>query len=374
MSSRTPRRLTLALVALVLVTGMPGGGLHPDEALAAAPRQARRSCALPRGTDPVSVTPRLLRRAPSGWLAGDLTHSVALPDGRIVWLFGDTFVGRRRGDGGFAPGWRMDRNSALVQKGRCLSVAGSNGGQGWVSTKRRDHFLWPGHGVVTGDELVVLFHEMRATGSGFLDVRPAGLVIATFSLPELRLVGTRRGPYDDHERAWASSAVTRGGWVYLYGWTHRGPDTFVARARPARLAKRWQFWTGSEWVWDRPERAAPVISYGFFNNVNVSEDGAGGYVAVAKDHEAWGDDLLLWRAPRPEGPWTAAGPVAPAPPDAEGADGAVTYMAAPHDVGARRGRRAWVTYNVNAPTLAAVTSGRVRYGPRFTRLDLRPAA
>ena len=38
----------------------------------------------------------LFTRRNGGWTGGDGTRSVALPDGRILWLFGDTFLGTIR--------------------------------------------------------------------------------------------------------------------------------------------------------------------------------------------------------------------------------------------------------------------------------------
>ena len=52
----------------------------------------------------------------SGWTGGDGAYSIALNDGRILWMFGDTLVGRvqngRRLDS------RLINNSAAIQTGR----------------------------------------------------------------------------------------------------------------------------------------------------------------------------------------------------------------------------------------------------------------
>ena len=37
---------------------------------------------------------RQFTRLGDGWTGADGTYSVALPDGRTVWMFGDTFLGR----------------------------------------------------------------------------------------------------------------------------------------------------------------------------------------------------------------------------------------------------------------------------------------
>ena len=60
------------------------------------------------------------------WAGGDQAVSVALPDGRTLWIFADTISGERAPDGGYAAGWTMRHNSFVVQDGGCLTaIAGT---------------------------------------------------------------------------------------------------------------------------------------------------------------------------------------------------------------------------------------------------------
>jgi hypothetical protein len=38
-----------------------------------------------------------------GWLAADAAISLLLPDGKTLWLFGDSFIGEKNGEFGIIP-------------------------------------------------------------------------------------------------------------------------------------------------------------------------------------------------------------------------------------------------------------------------------
>src|SRR5262249_30805791 len=61
-----------------------------------------------------------MRLAGVEWAAADGGHPTKLPDGRVVWLYGDTFTGQIQRDGSLAPGWRLPRNSFVLQNGACF--------------------------------------------------------------------------------------------------------------------------------------------------------------------------------------------------------------------------------------------------------------
>ncbi|MFF5608237.1 hypothetical protein ACFY65_17960 [Streptomyces cellulosae] len=94
-----PRRRTGAGIAVVLVLvlgavlvtgrsdgdGGSGEGCPPRTVVSWAP-EPRLTSAFARYGDDDTRT--------DDWTGGDGTHSVRLPDGRLLWLFSDTFLGR----------------------------------------------------------------------------------------------------------------------------------------------------------------------------------------------------------------------------------------------------------------------------------------
>ena len=391
------RRLGFVAALVVAVVGLPapahatacGLGVPVASALAATP------------ADPGG-----------GWLAGDVNHSVALGGGRALWLYGDTFFGGRSGRG-FAPGSRFDRNSALTQHGTCAAplarsardawvgapgspgyvlvdqtggvfTFGSAGFHGSVPALREqgkagqanvvaglptasvgDGYLWPTDGFAHGDRTTVFFNRFVQTGPGILDFDHAGGAVADLATRGLDVLRVSPLPHHDPKRTWGSSVVVDGGWAYAFAWQQSSPDSYVARFRPGRATEPWEFWTGAGWQRGGPGVAAPILRYGAWNNVTFSRHPERGFLALAKDHEFWGTDVIGWWAPRPEGPWTALGALAQAPAGNE----EVTYQAVAHPEMSRPGSLL-VSWNVNGTSLDAVTSGRVAYGPRFLEIPV----
>src|SRR4051812_22896963 len=65
----------------------------------------------------------------AGWTGGDAAWSARLPDGRDVWLFGDTMLGGVQSSGRRDPRTPMVRNSIVVAEwyGGWRTVVGNDG-------------------------------------------------------------------------------------------------------------------------------------------------------------------------------------------------------------------------------------------------------
>src|SRR5690606_11911686 len=99
---------------------------------------------------------RLFQRSGDGWTGGDGTLSVALPDGRTLWLFGDSFLGTVSADRSRPSDAPFIRNSMIVQNGVALETLYQNAGGtpvAFFNPDAADHWYWPGHGVVEGGTL-----------------------------------------------------------------------------------------------------------------------------------------------------------------------------------------------------------------------------
>jgi hypothetical protein len=331
----------------------------------------RRPCARQRPDAPAFFSAMTTNR-PDGWITADLTASVDLRDGRVLWLFGDTWTGARAPDGGIAPGARLQHNSALVQTGGCVDLVGS-AGAGWLTIPGTEDFWWPAGGVVAGGargQVVEVFvTRVRRTGSGVFDFAAVGMDVVQLRRADLAVVGVRPLPHQD--RLWASSVVADGGWLYLFGRDYTaGPSTYLARVRAGDLDGRWQFRSGRRWRRD-PARATPVLSAPPFNNPAVARLRDGRWLAIAKDREFDGTALIGWTATAPQGPWRATGPLIAAP--TAGRPDEFTYLAAPHPEITLASKHLLVSWNLNsrAADLDRLTDPVVAtYGPRFAAIEV----
>src|SRR5262245_29675545 len=111
------------------------------------------------------------------WLGADAAFSVPLGGGRVLWLFGDTFVGI--GESPARRGSVMVRNTVAIQTGldpRTAAMAfrwRTEGGRpASFFAEDGDRWYWPLHGIRLADGTLALFlARLRATpgeGLGFV--------------------------------------------------------------------------------------------------------------------------------------------------------------------------------------------------------------
>lgn len=109
------------------------------------------------------------------WLGADAAYSVPLGDGRILWLFGDTFIATT--DAHVRRQSKMVRNTIGIQSGADPTTATMR--FYWRGTEAEplsyfpedgDRWYWPGHGVRVGASLVLFLSRLQPTpgdGLGF---------------------------------------------------------------------------------------------------------------------------------------------------------------------------------------------------------------
>ncbi|MFG3148568.1 hypothetical protein [Streptomyces sp. NPDC048243] len=324
----------LALVsAAVLLTALPdrdreGGGTCAARTVRSWTVDARRTDAFARYGDDAG-------RA-DDWTGGDGTHSVRLPDGRVLWLFSDTYLGRV-----YAPpnpvgesyAWRdastpLVRNAAVVMSrdGRLLSTLPAP----LFPDPAPQQWRWPVAARVeprspgSGEQVLRVLLWTRSTGPApWIYGVPVATEVATLSLPALRLEGIttvldQRPVRDASQRVLlGTTAVDADGWTYVFG----GDDgravgrpasrAYVARVPSGRLGEpgTWEYWDGTAWtVRGRP---APVLGNGRSTGVGsaftVVRDG-GTYVLFTMAAGAAGlTTVASYWACAPTGPWHGPG-------------------------------------------------------------------
>ncbi|MCQ4208655.1 DUF4185 domain-containing protein [Streptomyces longispororuber] len=338
------------------------------------------------------------------WTGGDGTHSVRLPDGRVLWLFSDTYLGTVHpppNPVGQPHSWRdgsapFVRNSAVV--------AGSSG----EPERTVAAPLFPDTGVGEWRWPVAARVEARSPGSGEQVVRvllwtrtagggpyiygvPTSTEVATLSLPDLRLEGItqvldqRQVGNPARRVLFGTTAVTGGdGRTYVFGGddgqrpVHRA---YVARVPDGRLGdpKAWEYWDGKRWL--AGARPAPVLGDGQRRGVgsafSVVRD-AGTYVLFTMAAGASGlTSVTSYWACSPSGPWhgPAKALTPPLPRDAAAGQDTAAYNPQVHPELGGDGRLV-LSYDVNwldatAATAQAHISRNVSlYRPRFVSLRL----
>ncbi|PBC60149.1 hypothetical protein BKI49_30720 [Streptomyces sp. Tue6028] len=394
--------LLLALVCTaVLLTALPdrdreGGGTCAPR----TPRSWNAAAALTGefaryGDDPTRT---------DDWTGGDGTHSVRLPDGRVLWLFSDTYLGQVHGPPnpvGESYAWRdtntpLVRNSAVVMSrdGRLRTTLPAP----VFPDPAPQQWRWPVAARVeprspgSADQVVRVLLWTRTAGQApWIYGVPTATEVATLSLPDLRLEGIttvldQRAVADASRRVlFGTSAVDAGEWTYVFG----GDDgqaaarpvsrAYVARVPHGRLAEpgAWEYWDGSAWtVRGHP---APVLGDGRRTGVGsaftVLREG-GTYVLFTMAAGTAGlTTITSYWACSPTGPWH--GPVRGFSPALPRGDVAAYNPQVHPELG--DGDRIVLSYDVNWLTSAGATaqtniSRNVSlYRPRFVTLRLTGA-
>ncbi len=333
-----------------------------------------------------------LRSTYTEWASADESVPINLPDGRVVWVFADTSVGHVLSGGVLDPANTLARNSFVVQTGACFApLLGGvpHARSSLIPDPGPNQWYWPTGGVVdpaSNTLRVFVLHELR-TGGGAFSFVLVDVDVATFSLPGLALVGIQPLPFPAASQGYGETSFLNpaDGKVYLYGGTSR--NLYVARAPLGLLTgsgASWEFAGGDPqaptWLND-PAAATPLhwinVPYidpafgpgeGPFAKPSVIPYGSG-YLATAKLIDAFSDDVSVFTAASPAGPWTYSGPVANTQLAGTIAYGAFTRLTLPGASGPI------ITYNTNvSPFIANPPQSTIStYGPHFVSPANLPA-
>jgi len=316
---------------------------------------------------------QMFTRFGNGWTGGDGTLSISLPDGRTLWLFGDTFLGHVRPDGSRPLDSPLIRNCLVVQDGEKLITR--HGGTpsdpvAFLVPEDPDAWYWPGDGIVSENHLWIFFHRFRQVTPGMWGWAWDGTVIATLSLPDLALERVIPAA-DDHGVTYGAALLEMDGWVYIFGTEQRGAmkHLHVARASHDDLDGPWRYWSGQDW--SAEASASRTILAGVSSQFGVIEmEKSIGLVTMDERH-AFSDRMVAYWADEPTGPWQGPTEIYQAP-EADAA--VVAYNPFVHpQFSSRNGHL--ISYNINHvhdPDTLYGDAGL--YRPRFIRVDLNRLA
>jgi hypothetical protein len=375
-----PRVAAVTAWTLVLAA-LTTAGLVAVPADPAAAASKPRSCQTSPPDSPGDYTAVGKTRS-SGFGIGDVTTAVRLPDGRRLFILGDTLYHDVRSDGRPGPLVGFGNNSAWVQSGNCFTLLdhAAPGSRSWLQPPQTDGTAyWPGGAVVVGDRLHVFLSRLYVNSEFGT---PVGAAVATFALPSLELARITKVPFPK-KRFYGSGVVYDGGYLYAYASQPLSctycfaNDMYASRIRESKLhdPTAWEYRTASGWS-DDANAARPVLPAAV-SNLNVQRYG-NGFLLVTKTYGIVDPEVRAWFSPGPTGPWQDLGEIfsIPQPPSSFVAgytyQGAYTYGPVVLPSTKFAGGTVLGVYNVNS--FAAADSARDgRYGiPRFVSISLPP--
>jgi hypothetical protein len=309
-----------------------------------------------------------------GWAGSDGTYTTRLPDGRIAWMFNDTFLGPVNKNGSLPADAGFIHNSIVVaDHHRLTTVIGGTPEhpQSLVGptsnpptpdpANRTSYWYWNDDGIVDGGKLRLFEAKIVPTNSPppFDFAWSGEMDIASFSLPDLRLESVTP-TYSQDGVNWGTQLLDYGPYIYVYGTLN---GLRVARARRGQLMGQWEFYTGTGWSAD-PTSSEVIIE-------NVGTGGmtpVGGQFVYTYTPGLIDPTIYVYTAPSPVGPFSAPTAIY-RPPEASG--NIYTYNVAAHPELSRRPDRLVISYNVNSFQLSDLYSDINNNRPRFLELEFK---
>jgi len=366
-----------------------------------------------------------------GWTGGDVAATVDLGDGRTLWLFGDSLIGRVE-KGKHAAGTQMVNNAVAVHPAPAAGSglppaaqdlrffwgpAGADGkAAAWLApdaarVKARgdeskepgaNGWYWPAGGgcVVAGDSgkpRLILFYwhiGRRAGDHGIWAFKNVGGTLAVvdnlrepvekwrvdqFANPHVVTADAAKADPALRENNWGAAALSGSAddgveHVYIYGVRETAPlnkQLLLARA-PAKSVERletWRFYAGKD-RWSQKAADAASIADGMANefSVNLMTFGGRERFVMVQSEPLFGTHILVRTAARPEGPWPK-GPAVYNVPGVAKNKAYFTYAAKGHPHLSREGELL-VTYVINSNDFWAMLGDAEIYRPRFVRVPV----
>lgn len=242
------------------------------------------------------------------WQAGDIPHSYSLPNGTTIWMLNDSFLSVTPNDP-IGSTSTFVRNTAILENRQSqLSLVES--GHSYLDEGERllDRWWWFHGGHVQGQLLHIVTTEMlRKEPLGWaINFEPTTTWITTLQWRTGRILKMQPAPNNGVSPVYGFSVASDHEWTYLYGNNHlygRGTtENRVARVPRGRLLATPTYWDGEAWTADA-NAAISILTHGTFAcRLYVFRHG-NRWLATAKDDEFYGDEILLFEAPQPTGPW-----------------------------------------------------------------------
>lgn len=290
------KRALAAAIGLLLVA-VPTAGSFAAEGIATL---RGSTCERPAPTSAAELSRTFASMEASDFVAGDGTISTRLPDGRSVFLMGDTFIDYSHGkmEPFLGPGTEMVRNSALILDRGCMTRATTPGGNElFKSSIQQELFYWPTAAVaVSNKKLWAVTESIHATSVESLDFQHTGAQFVPVSIKGDQLkTGDQIAIEETRGIRWGAGLGVDGDTAVIYGTlvdnTSGRREVYVARADLDTLTQQhtWEYLGSEGWSKD-VEHATAVMSDA---STVVSPVPGNPWSFVTKRGDAIGSEIIL---------------------------------------------------------------------------------
>lgn len=191
-----------------------------------------------QAAEPWPAGDRLFHQDPR-WLGADAAYSVDMGDGRVLWLFGDSFVSPHPAK--TRVGSSMPRNTIAIETGYDPSRAmmhfywrEHDGNASSFFAEEHDDWLWPLDGICSDHRLLLFFNVIRADHSpgslGFRGLHSiAFLVMNANEAPLAWRLRKMVLPNNRWNITLGVAVLREQKYLYIYGFDEPRHDIYLAR-------------------------------------------------------------------------------------------------------------------------------------------------
>ncbi len=245
----------------------------------------------------------LFTRYGGGWTGGDGAFSCRLPDGRDVWIFGDSFLDTVYPDRSrpFAP---LIHNCLVVTDaaGNFTTLHGgtTENPEPYFIPREAGQYYWP-TGLFDNPErkeLYIFLDRIQPGAHG--GFKTAGIDIAIIGLPSLKLQKIVHF-YAGGEINWGATFLADGNYVYMYGTESVKYNKYIHVARIDRdnPLHSLRYYDGNTWVADSSKSARIKGGVSEFYSLFKSKEK---YYLLSQG-KLLTPDIFIWDAAGPAGPF-----------------------------------------------------------------------
>jgi hypothetical protein len=259
-----------------------------------------------------------------GWQGADAAYSIPLPDGRDIWIFGDTLYGKERVVNGQIP--RMTHNSLGIStcdaQGRfhlqyVIRHDAAGKALSYFSPKSSETWYWAMDGFVANHELwvtLLCIRHVEKHASAAMDFESCGADLAEVSHldrdPQRWTVKYHPLVPDGVKAYPTATAVVDGDSVYLFALYESGGRPMLLTRIPLRglnqPAAHLEY-LRKDGTWQKglhPETARHVEEDGATEMSVRYHPGLHKWLQVLMDPQGFTGKIFLRTAPAIDGPWT----------------------------------------------------------------------
>jgi hypothetical protein len=330
----------------------------------------------------------LLFATKSGWTGADGAYSIELPDNKVLWLYGDTWVGKIHNNKHVDA--VLINNSIAIQNNKNPVDASINFFFSQTSEGNPDAFIkpadgkgwfWIYHGLMAEKGLYLFLIQIDRTGSisepGFKIIGTwLGHVLNPNHHPDQWRITQQRIPWeritDSGDMLFGSSLLLDNGHIYIYGTSediiHNVHHKYMILARvPAgSLDKfdKWRFFSNGKWVDDFS--LASRICSDMANEYSVSYLPVFDKYITVYTEKSVSENIMIRFAPEPYGPWSEPVSIFKCP-EVKWDDNIFCYAAKAHPALTSAPDELIITYVANSSDFWKMAADARLYRPKFLR-------